>query len=63
MFPLHGLPRPVATLLRWVRGSALERAAGQTLAPADVGLRQRLWPMVEMLRRAHAPGEPVVWGV
>ena len=26
-------------------------------------LRQRLWPMVEMLRRAHAAGEPVVWGV
>lgn len=31
-------------------------------APA-VALRQRLWPMVEMLRRAHAAGEPVVWGV
>lgn len=31
--------------------------------PAPVGLRQRLWPMVEMLRRAQAAGEPVVWGV
>jgi hypothetical protein len=28
-----------------------------------VGLRQRVWPMVEMLRRAHAAGAPVVWGV
>ena len=28
-----------------------------------VTLRQRLWPMVEMLRRAHAAGVPVVWGV
>jgi len=28
-----------------------------------VGLRARLWPMVEMLRRAQAAGEPVVWGV
>jgi len=28
-----------------------------------VALRQRLWPMIEMLRRAHAAGEPVVWGV
>lgn len=28
-----------------------------------VGLRQRLWPMIEMLRRAHAAGVPVVWGV
>jgi Domain of unknown function (DUF1840) len=34
-----------------------ERAARQ------VSLRQRVWPMVEMLRRAHAAGEPVVWGV
>ena len=28
-----------------------------------VGLRQRLWPMVEMLRRAHAADEAVLWGV
>lgn len=28
-----------------------------------VGLRQRLWPVVEMLRRAHAADAPVVWGV
>jgi Domain of unknown function (DUF1840) len=28
-----------------------------------VSLRQRVWPMIEMLRRAHAAGEPVVWGV
>jgi len=26
-------------------------------------LRQRLWPMVDMLRRAQEAGEPVVWGV
>ncbi len=31
--------------------------------PAPVGLRQRFWPMVEMLRRALAADEPVVWGV
>jgi hypothetical protein len=31
--------------------------------PAPVGLRQRVWPMVEMFRRAQAAGEPVVWGV
>lgn len=28
-----------------------------------VALRQRLWPMVEMLRQAHAAGQPIVWGV
>lgn len=49
--------------------SAEELPAGDTLAdgaePAQpaVGLRQRLWPMVEMLRRCQAAGEPVVWGV
>ncbi len=39
-------------------------AQGQRLAPRDgVGLRQRLWPMRDMLQRASAAGEPVVWGV
>lgn len=28
-----------------------------------VGLRQRVWPMVELLRRSLAAREPVVWGV
>ncbi len=30
---------------------------------APVGLKQRFWPMVEMLRRAQGAGEPVVWGI
>jgi hypothetical protein len=39
-------------------------ARGDTLpAQEGVGLRQRLWPMVEMLKRAGAAHEPVVWGV
>jgi len=39
-------------------------AADATEAPAAaVGLRQRLWPMVDMLRRCQAEGEPIVWGV
>lgn len=29
----------------------------------SVALRQRLWPMVEMLREAHAGNKPIVWGV
>lgn len=29
----------------------------------SVGLRQRLWPMVEMLKRARAADAAVVWGV
>jgi hypothetical protein len=48
-----------------------EKAPGQAAAgeanpdsPAPaVGLRQRLWPMVEMLRRAQAADARIVWGV
>ena len=43
-----------------------ERAAhadGQTIRRPEVSLRQRLWPMREMMRRSHAEGHPIVWGV
>lgn len=48
-----------------------ERVRAGREAPADdgaahpegVSLRRRLWPMVEMLRRAQAEDEAVVWGV
>lgn len=33
-------------------------------APRDaISLRQRAWPLVELLKRAHAAGHPVTWGV
>jgi Domain of unknown function (DUF1840) len=38
-------------------------AADEPAARGKVSLRQRVWPMVEMFGRAHAAGEPVVWGV
>jgi len=40
-----------------------DREASPTRGDAIVALRQRVWPMVEMLRRAHAAGQPIVWGV
>jgi hypothetical protein len=41
-----------------------QREAAAAAAGRDpVSLRRRLWPMVEMLRRAQAAQEPVVWGV
>ena len=49
-----------------VRAQAASEASGKGagLPPRQgVALRQRLWPMVEMLRRAQAAGEPIVWGV
>jgi len=48
------------------RAEAEREAAvrGERLAPRDgVALRQRLWPMLDMLKRAAAATEPVVWGV
>lgn len=42
------------------RAEAAEAAEDR---PSPVGLRQRLWPMIEMMRRSHAADEPIVWGV
>ena len=37
--------------------------AEEARAERSVSLRRRVWPMIEMLRRAQAADEPVVWGV
>ena len=39
------------------------RGEGPAADEPAVGLRQRLWPMIDMLDRAAAAGVPVVWGV
>lgn len=39
-------------------------AEGRTLAPAEgVSLRQRAWPLVEMMKRSRKEDHPIVWGV
>lgn len=48
--------------------AAITGEEGRAADPEDedqdpVVLRQRLWPMVDMLRRAQQAGEAVVWGV
>jgi mannose/cellobiose epimerase-like protein (N-acyl-D-glucosamine 2-epimerase family) len=43
-------------------GAADSPAADDTGRPA-VSLRQRLWPVMELLRAAHAAQARVVWGV
>ena len=55
------MPAAIAALQAAI--AADEQPAEQDDKPAPVGLRQRLWPMVEMLRRALAADAPVVWGV
>lgn len=43
---------------------ATESDSDQAAADADrVGLAQRSFPLVQMLKRAQAAGEPVLWGV
>jgi hypothetical protein len=46
------------------RAESEAKAEGRTLPPREgVSLRQRAWPMIEMLKRAHADGKEIVWGV
>jgi hypothetical protein len=37
--------------------------AADSNKPRAVGLKQRVWPMVELIRRSLAAQVPVVWGV
>ncbi len=37
--------------------------AGEAAPQAVVSLRQRVWPLVEMMRHCHRDGHPIVWGV
>ena len=59
------MPAAIVTLQT---AAAAEEVQGSTddaearVRPA-VSLRQRLWPMIDMLRRSQAANEPVVWGV
>jgi hypothetical protein len=39
-------------------------AKGEKLPPPEgVSLRQRVWPIVDMMKRSHAHGHDIVWGV
>jgi hypothetical protein len=47
-------------------GVAAEGAAAREASASkadDLPLRQRWWPLMEMIRQAHAAREPIVWGV
>ncbi len=64
----------VAQIEQAVAADEAARADAKADAPDDaerapatgrdgVSMRQRLWPMVDLLKRSAAAGEPVVWGV
>lgn len=77
IFEPEAMPAAWALLEQAVKEDEAARASDkrdQKKSPAEpdsdeersapgVGLRQRVWPFIEMLRRAHAAGQPVVWGV
>lgn len=45
------------------QAEAEARAEGQKLAPREaVTLRQRAWPLVDLMKRAHPAGHDIVWG-
>jgi hypothetical protein len=47
-----------------VEAEAAAAAEGRRLAPREgVTLRQRAWPLLEMMKRAHKAGKEIVWGV
>ena len=43
--------------------AGVDNGAEAAAGAGAVSLRSRVWPLVEMLRRAQRAGEPVVWGV
>lgn len=46
------------------RAEAEAQAQGEALPPREgVTLRQRVWPLIDMMKRSHAHGHDVVWGV
>jgi hypothetical protein len=71
IFEVDAMPGLIATLHAAVVADEAMRqgqsadagAAAPSAGRADaVSLRQRVWPLVEMLRRSHAAREVIVWG-
>ena len=67
IFEVDHMPRLLAALEQAVAAdeAARRHAAddGETPAKGDgVSLRQRVWPLVEMLRRSHSAREVITWG-
>lgn len=52
-----------AVLEHEAQAEAEAQQAEETGGRPAVTLRQRLWPVIDMLKRAQAEREPIVWGV
>mgnify|MGYP003417354611 CR=1 FL=1 len=68
IFEVEHMPRLIAALEHAVAADEATRKAddgGDEHKPGKgdgVGLRQRVWPLVEMLRRCHGAREAITWG-
>jgi hypothetical protein len=70
IFEVEHMPRVIATLEQAVAEDEVARRSKRDDEAEDakpgkgdgVSLRQRVWPLVEMLRRAHAAREVITWG-
>jgi hypothetical protein len=72
IFEAASLPSARAALEAAVQAEEAARQQAEEAAKADgvalppregVALRQRVWPLVEMMKRAQAAGQDIVWGV
>ena len=72
IFEVADMPAAIIAIERAIADDAAARkqaedeaaAEGKKLGPRDaVSLRQRAWPLVEMMKRSMAEGHEIVWGV
>ena len=63
IFEVAAMPATIETLQAAVAADEAARVGGGEPAPGAVTLRQRAWPLVEMLRRCHAANAVITWGV
>lgn len=72
IFLPEAMPGVIAALDAAIAAEEAARAAADADAEREgrplprreaVSLRQRAWPLIELLKRAHAAGHNIVWGV
>jgi hypothetical protein len=65
IFEVAHMPQLIAALEQAVAADEAARQQSSDEAPIKgdgVSLRQRVWPLVDMLRRCHAAQEVITWG-
>lgn len=65
IFEVAHMPQLISALEQAVTADEASRDqdGGEPRGKGDgVSLRQRFWPLVEMLRRCHASNEVITWG-